>query len=254
MFQKKLLAVLCSAVLSDAGEATSGGGTPANGENQQPQAPQLPIPVEFKEVDYHFKKEKIKDEKGATIGEGKKHPSIKKKIPVPTIEGILAIVQNGGKQLELLQDVMVDVVFNQGRSIINKLRDDENNKDKTFSEADIPDAVLAWDVIANLPKSERRGPQIPDEDFDAFFADYRGIMPKATGKDADRIEKHVGIYKKRFSSVRSDKKALGVLNDALAVYAANTGSMEDNAEVYEYLKKRVETLLKEEDKVLADAL
>jgi hypothetical protein len=248
MFRKLPMIVALNAVLQD-------GGAPASGGAAAVQTPAIPIQTEFKEVDYHFKKEKIKNEKNEVIGEGKKHPSIKKKIPVPTMEGVLAIVQNGGKQWELLQDVMTDAIFNQGRRQLNALRDNEpQGSERQFTDADIPDAQLTWDVIANLPKSERRGPQIADEDFDVFFNDYRAIMPKATGKDLDRIEKHIGIYKKKFSSVRTDKKALGVLNDALAVYAANTGSMEDNQEVYEYLKKRVESLMQEEDKILADAL
>lgn len=215
-------------------------------------APVVQIPTEPKEVSYHFKKEKVKNEKGEVIGEGKKLPTVKTSIPVPTADGLLAIISAGGKPLELLQEMMQDVVYERGRQLINAFR--EQNSDKEVTPDVIDAAQLDWNVIANLPKSERRGLGISDEDFEQFFEDYKGVMPLATGKDLDRIEKHVAIYKRKFATVRNDKKALGVLNDMLALYAASTASMEENQAVYEYLKKRVETLLQEEEKVLAEAL
>lgn len=212
----------------------------------------VPIPTEVKEYSFHFKKEKIKDSAGKVIGEGKKLPSIKANLPVPSAEGILAIVQTGGKELELLQDAMADIVFSQARGQINDLR--EKSPEAEIKPDFLDLSKLNWSFIANLPKSERRGLGISDEDWDAFFADYRAIMPKATGKDEDRIEKHVAIYKRKFATIRNDKKALGVLNEMLALWAANTGAMEDHETVYDYLKKRVEVLLQEEEKVLAEAL
>lgn len=223
-----------------AAETSGGGATPIH------------IPVDMKEVSFHFKKEKIKDTAGKVIGEGKKLPSIKASLPVPSAEGILTIVQAGGKELELLQDAMSDIIFSQARGQINELR--EKGTDVEIKPDALDTSKLSWSFIANLPKSERRGLGISDEDWDAFFADYRAIMPKATGKDEDRIEKHVAIYKRKFATVRNDKKALGVLNEMLALWAANTGAMEDHETVYDYLKKRVEVLLQEEEKVLAEAL
>lgn len=219
-----------------------------------PPVPLKLFPSENKEVSYHFKKEKVKNEKGEKIGEGKKLPSVKGNIPVPSPEGIIEIVSAGGKALELLQDVMQDAVFTQGRALIDLWR--EQNPDKEVPAGVLDTSKLMWDFIANLPKSERRGLGITEEEWDEFFADYREVMPKATGKDADRIEKHVAIYKKKFAAVRNDKKALKVLDDMLALYATSTAAsnMEDVEKVYDYLKKRVETLLQEEEKVLAEAL
>lgn len=210
------------------------------------------VPSEDSKVSYHFKKEKIKNEKGEKIGEGKKLPSVEGNIPVPNAEGVLKIVEAGGKAWELLQEVMKDAVFTQGRAMIDAWR--EANPDKEVPAGVLDSSKLAWDFIANLPKSERRGLGISDEEWEDFFSDYREVMPKATGKDADRIEKHVAIYKKKFSSVRNDKKALAVLNDMLALYATSTSNMEEVEKVYDYLKKRVEALLQEEEKVLAEAL
>jgi hypothetical protein len=205
-----------------------------------------------KEAAFHFKKEKIKDADGKVIGEGKKLPSIKTNLPVPTAKGILDIVEAQGKELELLQDACFDVVYAQARTLIDKLRD--KNPEAEIKPEDIDQSQLLWSVIANMPKAQRRGLGIAEEDWDDFAADYRAIMPGATGKDKDRIEKHIQLFKKKYQQCRNDKKALGVLQEMLQLWAATTSAMEDNENVYEYLKSRVETLLQEDEKVLAEAL
>jgi hypothetical protein len=211
-----------------------------------------PIQSEMKEAVYHFKKEKIKDASGAVIGEGKKLPSVKVSVPVPTAEGILEIVQAGGKELEYLLTLVKEGVIAAGRNLVNQIR--EKSPESEIKPEAIDVSALAWSVIANIPQAERRGLGITDEDWDTFSADYRAIMPKVTGKDTDRIEKHLQHFKKKFYMCRNDKKALGILQDMLNLWASNTSSMEDNEDVYEYLKNRVETLLQEEEKVLAEAL
>lgn len=212
----------------------------------------MAVKTENKKFDYHFKKEKIKNADGATIGEGKKHPSIAVELPVPTAEGIVEIVAAGGKGLELLLDVMADAIFGQGRNLINAIRGASPDAEVKPEMLDL--SKLDWEFIANMPKAERKGLGISDEDFDSFFEDYRAIMPKVTGKDLDRIEKHVSIFKKKLGSVKNDKKALSILRDMLLLWAGNTSAMEENQEVYDYLLKRSDTLLAEEEKVLAEAL
>lgn len=213
----------------------------------------LVIPSEAKEFAFHFKIEKIRNSKNEVIGEGKKLPSVKISVARPTAEGILAIVTAGGKELELLLDAATDVVVDRVRSLINEVRaklpDGQEIKPDMISMAD-----AHWSIIANIPKAVRKGLGIADEDWEDFAVDYRAIMPTATNKDIDRIEKHVKLFKSKFAQCRNDKKALGVLDSMLDVWAANTGSMEDNQTVYEYLKGRVTSLLQEEEKVLAEAL
>lgn len=226
----------------------------------EPTAPPPDLKTENKEASFHFKKEKIKDDKGVVIGEGKKLPSTKQQLPVPTDEAILDIISAGAadgagkKGLEFLKEVMFDALFERGKQIINAWREKPENEGKEVPADLLKAEDLNWYAIAMLPKAERRGLGISDEDWEEFFKDYREVMPVAAGKDKDRIEKHVQIYKKKFATVRNDKKALGVLNEMLALYAASTAAFEDNQGVYDYLKKRVETLMQEEEKVLAEAL
>ncbi len=212
----------------------------------------MPIKTEAKKFDFHFKKEKIKNAAGEVIGEGKKHPSFAEELPVPSPEGLLDIISAGGKGLELLIECVSNEVFGQAKELVKQLR--AASPELEVKAGMVDQAKLEWEFMANIPKAERKGLGISDEDFDSFFDDYRSIMPKVTGKDLDRIEKHVAIFKKRLSSVKNDKKALGILKDMLLLWAGNTGSMEENQEVYDYLLKRAETLLAEEEKVLAEAL
>lgn len=223
----------------------------ADGQNQAPVEIKK-VATDTKEFPLHFKKEKIRDADGKVIGEGKKLPSIKVPAPVPNQEGILDIVQAGGKELELLLDAVAEVVGAGLREMVNALREKDPNAE--IKAESIDTSKLLWSVIANTPKAARRGLGITEEDWDDFAADYRAIMPGVTGKDKDRIEKHIQIFKRKLQPVRNDKKALGVLGDMLALWAAHTSAMEDNQTVYEYLKERIDTLLKEEEKVLAEAL
>ena len=213
----------------------------------------ISIPSEAKEASYHFKKEKIRNAAGDVIGEGKKLPTVKLNVPRPTAEGLLKIIEAGGKELELLLDAAADEVLDRVRNIINEVRVKLPEGQEIKPEM-IDLAQAHWSVIANLPKPERKGLGISDDDWNDFAADYRAIMPQVTGKDADRIEKHVALFTKKFAPCRNDKKALSVLKDMLDMWAANTGNMEDNQTVYEYLSGRVTSLLQEEEKVLAEAL
>lgn len=226
--------------------------TPAAGTAPAEAPKVVEVKTDAKETGVHFKKEKIRDADGNVIGEGKKLPSIKVGLPVPNAEGILQILEAGGKELELLLDATFDVVYGQLRNLVNEIR--VKNPDQEIKPEQIDLTKLAWSVIANIPKAERRGLGISEEDWESFSADYRAIMPKVTGKDKDRIEKHVQLFKKKFGPCRNDKKALQVLKDMLNMWAAHTSSMEENEDVYEYLSKRVDTLLAEDEKVLAEAL
>lgn len=221
-------------------------------DNTQPVAPIIPVKSDTKEVLFHFKKEKIKDAEGKVIGEGKKLPSLKLSIPVPSAEGILDIVAAGGKGLELLQEALQDVVFVQSRNLINEIR--VKSPEAEIKPEQISIDQLAWNFIATLAPAARRGLGISDEDWEEFFTDYRNIMPTVTGKDKERVEKHVALFKSKYQRCRNDKKALKVLQEMLELWASHTTAMEDNTAVYEYLKERVETLLKEEEKILAEAL
>lgn len=220
-------------------------------------APLQAFKGDMKDFNYHFKKEKIKDSEGNVVGEGKKLPSVKLSASVPNAEGIIEIVSAGEKPLALLISILEDAIQAQGRNLLNEIRArNAQNKepDKEIKAEEVDVSKMLFSFIATIPAAERRGLGISDEDWEDFGKDYREVMVKVTGKEPDRIEKHIKIFQKKFAPCRNDKKALGILKDMLTLWAASTQGMEDNKDVYEYLDKRVDTLLAEEEKVLAEAL
>ena len=70
--------------------------------------------VDVREYKFHFKTVKDKDS-----GIETKRPTIELKLPVPSVEGIIAILEAGGKQLELLQSAVGDIIVAQARSLLS---------------------------------------------------------------------------------------------------------------------------------------
>ena len=112
---------------------------------------------------------------------------------------------------------------------------------------------MTFTAIANMPKSERGAPDIPDEVWNTFFEDYKNVLV-STGKEVQRVAKHVVLFKSHFRTCKYDKPALSILKDNLNLWAAKTEAMEDNAECYQFLTDRLDKYLKAEEKNLVGAL
>lgn len=206
---------------------------------------------------FHFKTEKLRDESGKPIGEGKKHPSVELDLPVPTISKLQEFLSNPGlyaKEVELLMATMVDQVYRVARGQINDFR--ENNKDGTVTAAVLDYNKLAWSAIANMPKSER-GSSVPsDEDIKAFLDVYLQIMPTALNKSKDKVENHILCFQTGFKKQKSQKEILEMFQNALAIFVTAAGEevVEEHSEVVEYYINRLEKLLKAEEKITMDDL
>lgn len=195
---------------------------------------------------FNFKTEKLRNEKGEVIGEGKKHPSVELKLPVPSRDALAVFLTNPeqySKELQLLDAALFDVVYRMARQQINDFR--EKNSEATITEAALNYAGLDWTAIANLPPSSRGSVVPADEDFTAFYQSYIAIMPGVTGKPKDKIENHTAIFSQGFKKQRNNVAILGVLRDALAMYAANAdeATVEEHAEVLGYLVARCEKFI-----------
>lgn len=208
------------------------------------------------EQPFHFKKEKIKDEQGNVIGEGKKLPSAKLHLPVPTTGYLVEVLQGGEattKERDLLLNAVSAIVYDQAREQINAFR--EANKDITeVTNSLFNYDKLLWTAIANLPPSQRASSVPGDDDMQAFFESYKEVMPAASGKDAKKIATHIDIFKDGFKRIRAHKPMLEVFKDALAVYVKNAPpeALEDNGTVVEYFDGRLERMLTAEAKVSMD--
>jgi hypothetical protein len=185
--------------------------------------------VDQKDFTFHFKKDKL----------GNKRPSVELKLPVPSVEGIVAILEKGGKELELLQDAIYDVIRSQAASIVS---DDEK-----ISQATFPSAQVLWSAIANMPKADRRSSAIDATVWEAFAKDYIDVMPGVTGKSAEAVTNATVVYLKKFSIVKTNKDVIGKLKDQLALYMEHSKNVEQFGEILELLVSKADSYLNAND-------
>jgi hypothetical protein len=214
-------------------------------------------PVALVKAAFHFKTEKLRDEKGNVIGEGKKHPSVTMDLPVPSlvrIQEYLADPVRFSKEVELLFATFQDQIYRVARGQINDFR--EANKDATVTAASLNYDKLDWTAIANMPKGERASTVPADEDMKAFFASYLSVMPAALNKPVKNIENHIACFDSGFKKQRSQKDILEAFTQFLSVYMTQAGddAVEEHLEVIEYFTARLDKLLKSEEKITMDNL
>jgi len=195
--------------------------------------------VDEKEVKFSFRT--VKDE---ATGLESKRATIEQKLPVPSIEGIIAILEAGGKQLELLQDTVAEVIYGRAREI---LADDEKL-------TEVPVDQLTWEVIANLPKAERKGRGIPKETWEDFSKDYVAVMPSVTGKTAEQVGNAAKILLNKFAQVKTNKPVVNLLKGQLALYLNSSPNAESFSECVEFLVNKADTLLAADEAALLEAL
>jgi hypothetical protein len=185
--------------------------------------------VDVKDFSFHFKKDKL----------GNKRPSVELKLPVPSVEGIVAILEKGGKELELLQDAIYDVIRSQAAAIVS---DDEKASQATF---DI--SKILWTTIANMPKADRRSSAIDAAVWEAFAKDYIEVMPGVTGKSAEAVTNATVVYLKKFSIVKTNKDVIGKLKDQLGLYLEHSKNADQFAEILDLLVSKADSYLSAND-------
>jgi hypothetical protein len=193
--------------------------------------------VDVKEFKFHFKK--VKDE---STGLESKRPTVELALPVPSIEGIVAILEAGGKGLELIVEAVQDIVLARARELVNEKED--------ISQDNFPLAELAWEKIANLPKAERRGGGIPKEVWEEFAKDYIAVMPAVTAKTPEQIGNAAKILLNKFNAVKTNKPVLKLLKTQIGLYAEHSPQAETYAECVQFLLEKAETLINMDDAAL----
>lgn len=185
--------------------------------------------VDFKDFTFHFKKDKL----------GNKRPSVELKLPIPSVEGIVAILEKGGKELELLQDAIYDVIRSQAAQIVS---DDEKITQATF-----PAANVLWSFIANMPKADRRSSAIDASLWEAFAKDYIETMPAVTGKSLEAVTNATVVYLKKFAIVKTNKDVISKLKDQLALYLEHSKNVEQFSEILDLLISKADSYLNAND-------
>lgn len=181
---------------------------------------------------FRFKKDKL----------GNKRANVElPNVPVPSYDGIVQILQNGGKEVELLLDAMTDL---QRSVIADWVGSDEGNDASKFDPS-----KFTWGAIANMPKEDRRTVTITPEQWEAFAKSYLAVMPGVSGKNADQLGNALEIYKKKLTIVKTNKNVVQKLKDQLALYIDNVPEKEaeEHLEIIDMLVRRADSYLAADD-------
>jgi len=186
--------------------------------------------VDVKPVKFNFKKQVDKESGIETIRQ-----AVELALPFPSVEGIIAILESGGKQLELLTDAIEGVITAQARDIISD--------DTGINASNFPLDKITWEAIANMPKAQRRGGGIPKEVWEGFSQDYVEVMPTVTGKTVEQISNMAKILMNKLTQVRTNDDVLKLVIEQLAVYADNSPNVEEYKECVEFLLNKADLFL-----------
>lgn len=202
---------------------------------------------------FDFRTDTQRDDEGKEIGKGRKHPTVKGPLPIPTYTQLGEYLAEGGKEAALILEAVINMIDTAARGQINEFRETQG-LDKDFQLTNFDLNKLTLTGIANTPRGERGGPAISDADWTAFLMDYAQVMTGVVGYDANKVKLHVVHLKVQFRRIKNDKPIVKKMMDFLATWAAKTESLDDHAACYEDLVRRGEKYLKAEEKDLLSAL
>lgn len=197
--------------------------------------------VDVKAVDFNFKKSKDKTTGIETVRE-----TVQLAVPYVSVQGLINIIERGGKGLELVMEALETQVNSAARDLLYD--------DLTLTAATFPVDKISWEFIANLPKAQRKGGGIPKEVWEAFAQDYCEIMPAATGKTLDQVGAAAKILQNKFSAVKTNLPVLNLLVEQLAVYAGASENAEEYQDCIEFLLNKADALLNVSQEELLAAL
>lgn len=202
--------------------------------------------VDWKDFTIHFKTDKEL---------GIKRPSFTVSVPVPSVEGIVDILQNGEtkpKQLTLLQEAVQAIVYGQLRAQINELI--EKGGDIAAHMIDV--SKLTWESISALTKAEKAVSAIAKETWDAFSKDFVEVICRVTGREPEKATLAAKNMVNKFRQVRGKKKVLQFLQGQMDIWFSNTSpeKQEEFSEVYELLSAKVQELLAEDEESMLEDL
>ena len=186
--------------------------------------------VDTKPVAFNFKKSTDKDS-----GIETKREPVQLAMPYPSMEGIVGIMEGGGKGLELLMEAVEGIVNSAARDLLYD--------DLTLNAATFPSEKVSWEFIANLPKAQRRGGGIPKETWEAFAQDYVEVMPTVTGKTIEQVANAAKILLSKLNQVKTNDAVLQLLVEQLAVYAEHAPNIDEFSDCVAFLLDKADRFL-----------
>lgn len=171
---------------------------------------------------------------------GTKRPTVAVQINFLTVQGLVAILEAGDeKQVSLILETLQAPILEQARAQV-----DEN---EAITQETLDTSKLSWEYISKLEPAARRGGGIPKEVWEAFTADYIEVMPAVTGKTAEQVTRAATLLGNKVSAAKTNKPVLSFLAEQLDLYFAHTPKSEEFVDVYEFLKNKIDALVKADD-------
>lgn len=186
--------------------------------------------IAVKQTQFNFKKTKDKDTQIEIV----RKPVILA-LPYPTVAGIIAILETGGKELELLMEAVEGVVNSTARDL---LADELELNAATF-----PVEKLSWAAIANMPKAARRGGGIPKETWEAFAADYMEVMQAAAGKTVEQATNAAKLLLNKFQTIKTNEPVLKYMLTQLGLYAEASANLAEYQDCVEFLMTKADAFM-----------
>jgi len=234
---------------------------PAQTEVQQSVAKTFPRKVSYRFNEVEDEKTKVKT----------KRPSVEVQVPVPSLPGIIAIIQSGVpakqkadngvaiseeekkaiKALDYLIEVTGDVVQKEVRSYV---QDNVNASQDT-----IPWNKFTFEEIANMPAGIRGASSIAKELWEKFAKSYVDVMVAAANVTAEVAAARAGVFLQKFRPLTGNPERKTIIENlmgTLAVYVDKSADKdkEEFVPILEFLSKKADELKAEDTVVTADAL
>jgi hypothetical protein len=178
---------------------------------------------------------------------GLKRAPVSLVLPVPTWEGLVAVLETEKGQKYFLE-LAADAVIEQARNQVN----DEANPVNDQTGLNLEKLDLLY--IASMERVDRRGGGIPKELWELFALDYLEIMPGLQNKPKEVVETALKIFIGRCQSVKDKKPVLARLREFLDLWLTNTTQGEELSEVYEFLLLKITTFMASDGMELLDKL
>lgn len=208
-------------------------------------------------AELHFGFRTMKDEK---TGVETKREAVDVKLPVLNFDGVVQVLNDYAttvadlestdeekKKVAISAKKQYDLLMGAIQGTYESAIKDHLGDNPEITSANFPYAQFTWEALANQPESERRGRGIAKEVWDDFIKSYIAIMPGATGKKKENIEKQAAILAQKLNPLKNheDKeKILPNFKTALGVYMNAAGAdAETFAGCVAFLLEKVDRIL-----------
>ena len=200
------------------------------------------LPYLPKEMSFFFRTKKQKNELGEEVEV--KRPTVKLNVPVITIDGLVALLNEGnGTKIAGLLSVLEDVIYKQAKEQVDE--------DEAITQEKLDVVKLTLDYILSLPPSSRSSNAPTDEQWKLFEADYPATMaPVQPERTIEQINLARDLFLKKLSPVKDKPEMLKVLKGYIALWFTNSKQQEELSTVFEYISQRADALIAQPPKVL----